>query len=134
MTTPFFPHALCLANNPAMIFLHALSDAVICLCYLVIPLMMWGLMRFLPRLPFAKVWVGFCHFIVTCGLTHLLSIVVLWQPVYWLELAVKVWCACASALSVWMLTKSLPEMAAVITRTQAVATLERILPKRGQTP
>ena len=85
----FSPHGFCLLWEPGLIWLHAASDVLIALAYFSIPLAIAAFLR--ERRDFEYRWVGwlFAAFILACGTSHVLAVVTLWQPYYWLEGAVK---------------------------------------------
>jgi len=92
----FMPHAMCFAWRPTLVWLHASSDAIIGTAYVAISLTLYGLVRRI-RLPFSPMILAFGLFIGACGLTHYLAVYTLWIPDYWLDGAVKVITAAASA-------------------------------------
>jgi PAS domain S-box-containing protein len=93
----FTPHGFCLAWDPGLIWLQAGSDLLIALAYYSIPAALLVFLRRRRDLAFRPVVALFAAFILACGTTHLLSIVTLWEPVYWLDGAVK---SVTAALSV----------------------------------
>ncbi len=100
------PHGFCLSWAPALVALHAASDALIAASYYSIPVV---LMVFLLRrrdVAFRWIFWAFALFILACGTTHLFGIVVLWQPDYWAEgitKAVTALLSVVTALSLWPL-------------------------------
>ena len=64
-------------------------------------------------LPFSWVFVLFSIFIIACGFTHLLAVVTVWQPIYWLTAVVKVITAVASVLTAIVLFPLLPKALAL---------------------
>jgi signal transduction histidine kinase len=100
----FAPHGFCLLWDPALVWLHAAADALITVSYYTIPI---GLVFFAHKrrdLAFRSIFLLFGIFIVACGTSHLISILTLWLPVYWLEGLVKAVTAVvslASAVAVW---------------------------------
>ena len=78
----------------------ALTEPLIWLSYVAISVTLIYLERKLRQEmgipPFQWVYLAFGAFIVACGFTHFMEIVVLWKPVYWLSGAVKVVTAAAS--------------------------------------
>jgi PAS domain S-box-containing protein len=94
--TGFMPHGVCYAWNPALIRLHALSDALIGLAYFSIPPALWYFVRKRVDLPFSWIFLLFGLFIIACGSTHWMELWTLWQPVYWLSGFVKAFTAAAS--------------------------------------
>jgi len=102
----FSPHGFCLLWEPGLIWLHAASDVLIALAYFSIPLAIVTFLR--ERRDFEYRWVGwlFAAFILACGTSHVLAVVTLWQPYYWLEGAVKAITALvsiATAVLLWPL-------------------------------
>jgi serine phosphatase RsbU (regulator of sigma subunit)/anti-sigma regulatory factor (Ser/Thr protein kinase) len=73
-------------------------------------------------LPFSSAFWMFSLFIVSCGLTHVMAIVVIWDPLYWLEGGVKSVTAIASVATAIMLVPILPRALSL----RSPAELERI--------
>src|SRR6516225_9905353 len=94
LSSNFLPHVYCYLRNPKLVGLHFVSDGLIWLSYVAISLTLIYLERRLRKEmeipPFQWVYIAFGVFIVACGFTHFMEIVVLWKPVYWLSGAVKV--------------------------------------------
>ncbi|MBB5753296.1 sensor histidine kinase [Prosthecomicrobium pneumaticum] len=108
----FLPHGVCLLWSPALLTLHALSDALIAGAYFVIPL---AILRFLTlRHDFApsyrRVAYLFLAFIFLCGLTHLISLVTYWQPLYIIEGGVKALTAAVSVVTAILVWPILPKL------------------------
>ena len=83
------PHGFCLLWEPGLIWLHTISDATIALAYFSIPLAMVAFLRRRRDFEYPALGMLFAAFILFCGLTHIIGVVTLWQPWYWLEGAVK---------------------------------------------
>ncbi|AOR73172.1 hypothetical protein BBJ41_37155 [Burkholderia stabilis] len=82
------------------------ADAIIALSYYSIPVALWIFARRRTDLPFSWLFLMFAVFILACGTTHLISILDIWQPVYWLDASVKTLTAAASlatAVVIWPL-------------------------------
>jgi len=100
------PHGFCLLWDPALIWTHVISDALIGVAYFSIPVALgYFLIR---RRDVAFGWVAwlFAAFITACGVTHFLSIWVLWNPDYGPEALVKAVTAAvsvATAIALWPL-------------------------------
>ena len=108
--TDFMPHVLCL-RTPGLVWLHAVSDASIAIAYFLIPL---GLLRLVQKrrdLAFDWLFVLFAVFILSCGATHVLSIVTLWVPVYRFEAVIKLITAVASLVTAGLLIRLIPKIA-----------------------
>ena len=93
----FVPRAQCGEWTPGMIRLHNASDFFIWTAYIAIPLV---LIKFAYRkrreLPFRQLFGLFGLFILACGTTHLLDIVMFYNPMYRLAGLVKLITAAAS--------------------------------------
>ena len=109
----FSPHGFCLLWEPGLIWLHAASDVVIALAYFSIPLAIAAFLR--ERRDFEYRWVGwlFAAFILACGTSHVVSVVTLWQPYYWLEGAVKAITALVSLATAVLLWPLIPKALAL---------------------
>ncbi|RQT62259.1 PAS domain S-box protein [Burkholderia cepacia] len=82
------------------------ADAIIALSYYSIPVALWIFTRRRTDLPFSWLFLMFAVFILACGTTHLISILDIWQPVYWVDASVKTITAAASlatAVVIWPL-------------------------------
>jgi signal transduction histidine kinase len=114
----FLPHGYCIAWEPSLLALHVASDALITLAYYSIPL---TLLYFLSRRPLAGYnWVLglFAGFILACGTTHLLAIVTLWEPVYWIDGWIKAATAGVSLLTAALIWPLVPKVLALPTPSQ----------------
>ena len=107
------PHGYCLLWDPALIWTHVISDALIGLSYFSIPIV---IARFLTRrrdVEFSWVVWMFAAFIMACGTTHFMSILVLWVPAYGLEGILKLATAIVSVITAVALWPLLPRAIAV---------------------
>jgi signal transduction histidine kinase len=76
------PHGYCLIWDPGLIYLHMASDIVIAAAYFSIPAVLMIIARRRPDLNAYKCLHLFSAFIIACGITHILGVVTLWEPVY----------------------------------------------------
>ena len=106
----FAPHGICLLWEPQLIWLHVVSDALIAMAYFSIPFALAIFVTKRRDLKFGWVYWAFAIFIAACGLTHVLSIVTLWVPVYGIEGLVKAATAIASVFTAGMLWPLLPQL------------------------
>ena len=110
-TKGFIPHGYCLTWSPVLLGLHVISDFLITLAYYSIPLMLVYFIRQRKDLPYPWLITLFAGFIVACGTTHLLSVVTIWIPLYWLEGLLKALTAIislvAAILMVWVIPRAL---------------------------
>jgi signal transduction histidine kinase len=104
----FMSHGHCYLWRPNLILLHVTSDSLITIAYYTIPFTLLYLVRKRKDLPFNWMFVAFGVFIIACGTTHLLEIVTVWTPVYWLSGVVKAITALASVTTAVALVKLAP--------------------------
>jgi len=112
-TTGFMPHGHCYLWKPTILGMHVISDLAIFLSYSAIPFAIVWFVRQRKDLPFSWVFVLFGIFIIACGFTHLLAVITVWKPVYWLTGFVKVITAIASVLTAMVLFPLLPKALAL---------------------
>lgn len=131
----FLPHGFCLTWIPGLLWLHVVSDALIALAYLSIPMTLLYFVRRRPDLPFGPMYLLFGAFIVACGLTHLLDVWTLWNADYWLSGGVKALTAGISVTTALALVAGLPralQMPSVQQLEQAKAALEEEVKARRE--
>jgi hypothetical protein len=79
----YLPHGFCFMWNPQLLWLHVISDIIISASYLVIAGTLVHLVRAARKdVPLQNIFFLFGAFILLCGLTHFLAVVVLWKPLY----------------------------------------------------
>jgi diguanylate cyclase (GGDEF)-like protein/PAS domain S-box-containing protein len=122
----YLPHGFCFLWNPRLLWLHVVSDIVIGVSYLVIAATLGRLVQMSRReVPFQSIFVAFGAFILACGFTHLLAVVVLWDPLYWLEGDAKLLTACASLLTAIVLPLYMPRIGEILRSAKTSAENER---------
>ena len=85
----YIPHGHCYLWQTPLVALHVLSDAFIALAYYLITLFLIYFVRQRQDVPFKRILILFSAFILSCGTTHVLGIVTLWQPIYWIAGIIK---------------------------------------------
>lgn len=125
-SSTYLPHGYCFLWNPRLLWLHVISDVAIGVSYLVIAATLVRLVRMSRReVPFQRIFIAFGVFILACGFTHFLAVVVLWKPLYWLEGDVKLLTACASVFTAIVLPIYLPRIREVFKSAKDSALNER---------
>jgi signal transduction histidine kinase/CheY-like chemotaxis protein len=118
LSSNFLPHVYCYLRNPKLVGLHLVSDGLIWLSYVAISITLIWLERRLRKEmgipPFRWVYIAFGVFIVACGFTHFMEIIVLWKPVYWLSGAIKVVTAAASVGTAVALPHLIPQVVGLV--------------------
>ena len=107
------PHGFCLLWEPGLIWLHAVSDALVAASYYSIPLAPIRFVRRRSDIAFSWIFWLFAAFILACGTTHILAIVTLWQPVYWIDGLVKAITAVLSVTTAVILWPLIPRALAL---------------------
>ncbi|HAT50542.1 MAG: response regulator [Nitrospirae bacterium] len=101
--TGFIPHGYCLSWSSPLLFAYVFSDLLIFLSYLSMPVALVYFARKRKDFPFRWLPWLFSAFILSCGLTHFLDVVVLWWPVYYFQAVVKLLTAVFSAVTAILL-------------------------------
>ncbi|MFQ3679111.1 MAG: ATP-binding protein [Pseudanabaenaceae cyanobacterium] len=102
----YMAHGHCYLWQTPLVALHVTSDALTAIAYLSIPAMIWHFTRQRPAPRLNKVFLLFAAFILACGVGHLLEILTLWYPFYWLsgiEQAFTALISCYTAAQLWVL-------------------------------
>jgi signal transduction histidine kinase/ActR/RegA family two-component response regulator len=104
----YVPHGMCLLWQPGLIWLHILSDSTIAIAYFTIP---FALVYFVSRrhdLAFRGIFVLSGAFILACGTTHVMGVLTLWYPAYWLDGTIKLLTAVISIGTSFVMWRAMP--------------------------
>ncbi len=104
----FMPHGQCLLWEPEVLWLHVISDVIITLSYFSIPCIILYVIKKRGGIAFKLVYIMFGLFIFLCGLTHLISVWTLWNPVYRFEGLIKAFTAIVSMATALLLVPIIP--------------------------
>ena len=127
------PQGDCFTWDPALMWTHVVSDSLIGLAYISIPITLRHLVRKRADLSFDWLGLLFVTFIVSCGATHWIEVWTVWHPDDWLGGMVKAVTAVASLLTAGALMLLAPRLLAIPTvadLTAAKAALEREVAQR----
>lgn len=114
LSSGLLPHGVCFQLRPDLIWLHVASDAVIALAYLMIPVaLLWFIVRRRRALSFGWAIALFAAFIVLCGLSHILGIITVWQPIYYLQGIEKALTAAVSMATAVAIIPLVPKLLAM---------------------
>lgn len=117
----FLPHGYCLSWSPELLWTMVAADAVIVLSYYSIPLALLYFVFKRKDLQFHWMFVLFSVFIFACGTTHLVSIVNIWKPAYWLDAMLKSITAVVSMATAIFLWPLVPRASRFIDEKQRAA-------------
>src|SRR6202021_505879 len=109
----YMPHGYCYLWNAKLVWLHVISDSLIALAYLSIPVTLVYFIRKRRDVPFNWIFVCFGAFILACGGTHLMEVWTLWHASYWLSGALKAVTAVASVGTAILLVHLIPQALAL---------------------
>lgn len=107
---PFIPHGHCYLWKPGLVGLHLTSDLLIALAYYSISITLIYFVHKREDVPFTWIFLLFGGFIVACGTTHLIEILTLWYPVYWLSGYLKIFTAFVSVVTAIELIPLVPKL------------------------
>jgi len=119
--TAFMPHGQCYLWDPNMLRLQSISDGLIALAYFSIPFMLVYFVRKRSDLPHRAIFLLFGAFIVACGATHLMEVVLIWNPLYWISGWLKAVTAAISLGTAFALMRSMPDALALPSPAQLTA-------------
>lgn len=103
------PHGYCIKWTPGLLWSYVISDALIMLSYYSIPVTITYFIWHRKDLKFLRIYLMFSAFILACGTNHLLSIALLWQPFYWLDVGMKAVTAALSITTAILLLRVIPQ-------------------------
>ncbi len=109
----FIPHGHCYLWKMDLVLLHVASDTIIALAYYSIPIMLVYFAQKRRDVPFQGVFLLFGAFIIACGTGHLMDVVTLWYPVYWLSGFIKALTALVSFYTALVLVPLIPKALAL---------------------
>ena len=112
------PHGYCLSWQNDLIWLHVASNLIIALSYFCIPCAILFYLRKKPEITHRSLFWLFALFIIACGLSHLMGVIVLWQPMYYLQGIIMAITAIVSLLTVLILWPKIPSLLAMPTAEQ----------------
>ena len=105
----FMPHGHCFLWRRDILALHVVSDVAIALAYYSIPLVLLIFVRRRPDFKFPWIFYLFASFIMACGTTHIMEILTIWKPAYYLQGLVKLGTAIVSVITAIKLWPLLPQ-------------------------
>lgn len=108
-TGTLLPHGFCINWTPGLLWLNVISDALIVLAYYSIPITLAYFVWRRKDLTFSSIFLLFGAFILACGTTHLLDVITLWNPIYWLSAGMKAITAVLSASTAIALILLIPK-------------------------
>jgi len=109
----YLPHGYCINWSTPLIWTYVVSDLLIFLSYFSMPIALGYFARQRVDFPFRWLLWLFAGFIMACGATHLMGVVLLWQPLYGLDAVLKAITAFVSIVTAVMLWPLIPHALAL---------------------
>src|SRR6185312_3133864 len=106
----FMPHGHCYFWRPEIVWTNALSDSIIAIAYLTIPISLVYIVRMRKDFRYHWMLLLFAVFILGCGGTHVMDVINIWNPIYRLDSLLRVITALASIGTAIMLVKLTPSI------------------------
>lgn len=108
-TTAYVPHGYCIGWWSPLVSTFVVSDALTASAYFTIPLALLHFARRRHDFPYPWLLWLFAAFILACGTTHLLDVVVLWFPIYGLSALAKGLNSAVSVATAILIWPMIPE-------------------------
>ncbi|MBY0552675.1 MAG: response regulator [Candidatus Obscuribacterales bacterium] len=118
----FMPHGVCLRWNGPLLAIFIAGNLGIAIAYFIIPAALRYFIGQRKDLPYPHMFKLFAAFILSCGLTHIMKVWTLYQPLYWVEASLDLWTAGVSMVTAVLLFPLIPQAL----RLRAPAELESI--------
>jgi len=122
----YAPHGYCLFWQPWLVALHVGADLLIATSYFAIPFALVLFLRRRPDLKYRGLVALFAAFILLCGITHLISMITLWIPIYPLQGLIKLATGIVSAVTAVVLFLLVPRLVAIPSPDQLEAANSRL--------
>ncbi len=113
LSTSYIPHGHCYLWQTPLVLLNITGDALIALAYFSISITLIYFIRKRKDIPFKNVFLLFSAFILSCATTHIMEIVTLWYPLYWISSTIKAITALISMLTAVELFPLIPKALAL---------------------
>ena len=108
LRTDYMPHGVCYQWIPEVLWLNVLADLLIATSYFSIPLALYYFVRRRTDLKFKGLFLLFSLFIALCGITHFVSIFIIWNGAYGLHGMLKLLTAIVSCFTAYKVYSSIP--------------------------
>ncbi len=118
MASDFMPHGHCYYWAPEILWSHAISNSIIALAYCAIPLTLIYIFKKRDDFKFIWMMVLFAIFILGCGITHIMDVIVIWEPIYRLDAFFRIITAFASIGTAIVLIRVTPDILKIPTSSE----------------
>ena len=104
----YMPHGHCYWWKPDILWLNVISDSLIALAYFSIPIAIYIFVKRRTDLEFKGIFILFSLFIFFCGITHIISIFVIWNGTYGIHGLAKLATAIVSCITAYKVFHAVP--------------------------
>jgi len=118
--------------SPGILALYAATDLLIILSCYAIPVAFAYFVWHRKDLQHRWIFLVFGIFILAYGMTHLVGLILLWKPVIWLDIAVKLFTAAISVGTAYMVAKIAPHALKIPNPTQLAKEVEEEIQERRE--
>ncbi len=105
----FMPHGHCYYWRADVLWMNVAGDLLTAIAYFIIPLGLYYYASKRKDLSFRPIFTLFSLFILSCGTTHILDIISVWNPIYYIEGAAKIFTGVVSLITAYVLIKIIPD-------------------------
>src|SRR5665647_3447411 len=119
-------------SSAELLWLYALSDTLIIISCYSIPISFAYFVWRRKDLEHRWIFIVFGVFILAYGMSHLLSLILLWHPVYWLDVSMKLLTAAISVGTAIMVKKIIPYALKIPNPTQLAAEVAMEIQERRE--
>jgi diguanylate cyclase (GGDEF)-like protein/PAS domain S-box-containing protein len=123
---PYLPSGYCYLWDGPLVSLHVMSDLIVGLAFILIPLGLLWLVSRRRDVPFQGLVLWFSAFLVACAASYFLGIWNLWHDEYWLAGAIKAVAAITAAATAGYFVLLLPKAVTLPSPRQMKETNERL--------
>lgn len=103
------PHGVCLRWDGPLLAIFIAGNLGIAIAYFIIPAALRYFIGQRKDLPYPHMFQLFAAFILSCGITHIMKVWTLYQPLYWLEASLDFWTAGVSMITAILLFPLIPQ-------------------------
>lgn len=126
----YMPHGHCYLWKPEILWLNVISDVLITFAYFSIPIAIYYFVKQRADLQFKGIFILFSLFILFCGITHAISIFVIWHGIYGIHGLAKLATAIVSCITAYKVYQSIPLALKLPTEDSLKAAYEKVNEER----
>jgi len=123
---PSIAREVCI-TDPLLLWAIVLGNAAVFLAYMWIPISVLRVMRTHAVVPLPALWMLGGAFVLCCGLTHAVGVLVIFRAYYGLEAGLLIMTAAISLLAAWVIHRGVPVIRAQLVEYQALTARARDL-------